>query len=107
MKKSFQGYEKKPHETQEETAEALAIQNAAPLETSAKVFFFALGMFPIPLVLAIALFYIILKRNKRGTEKTSQSFIWLFFGFCGLLGAMVLYVLYLLFFRWAPSIVSP
>lgn len=79
--------------TQKEAAEALAIRNTAPLETKDKALFFILGMFPVPLILVIASFYIILQRNKRGTEKTSQSLMWLFFGFCVPVGAMILYFL--------------
>ena len=56
-------------QTQEETAEALTTRNAAPLETSDKILFFILGMFPIPLVPAIASIYIISQRNKREQKR--------------------------------------
>jgi hypothetical protein len=85
--------------TQEEVAQAqketedLTIRNAAPLETRAKVILFVIGMVPVPPVLVAALLFIIFCRNTRGAEKTSQSWIWLFMGFCVPIGAMVVYVL--------------
>ena len=91
-------------QTQEETAEALATRNAAPLETSDKVLFFIPRNVSNPTHTSNSFNLHRIAKKQTGTEKTSQPFMWLFFGLCVAVGAMMLY---LLFFRWAPSIVSP
>jgi hypothetical protein len=96
-------------EAQEEP-KALAIRNAAPLSAKGKVIFFIIGMFALPLALAIevvsphtlglnisafgavaiaAFWFIKWLKHKGETEWRRQVYMWLAWGFCALLGCLL------------------
>jgi len=79
--------------SQEQTKE-FRIRDTALLETKSKVIFFICG--PVPLLFAIAVFFILLQKEKRGMRKTKESWKWLLFGF----GSFYTLLLLLAFIRW-------